>query len=489
MNEALRAYRAAFRKDDNVDKLYHREQQQQLQRQASGSDGAHKSTSTTDNNSVDSLVFTYERTLQLEPDYERQRQLKKRMLTDNYVERLLTSFRENPYIPDSSSERKQGKGKNKDSSVGRKPGATKNHGTIDNASNDNEGEGNVPLVFFPRTQLRPIHITKLPDELLLYILSFLVELSPNARSPDMHSLERSFASVSRKARILTLQNAGALFKPSCLAIYRAPLQIDSSSSSSSAGLQQTAASLCENQYGGDWRLMWIEQPRIRTDGVYISQITYVRRGALDSMSATYYDPTHCVTYYRYLCFLPSGDVVSLLSHDIPSVVVPNLLASSKARGQTVGAQSAAGTGARKHVAGQSSTGASGSGPPPAAASASLGAGYTVGRWRLLHLSGESKDGSVTAGASSGGPSTVVELSSLEDPRIASRSDVKYTFRMVCRLKSTVRGKNNKLEMLHLLARNQRTGEEAPIPIKSSSTASAASSGGPSFYFSRVLSYD
>ena len=468
MNDALRAYRTALRKDDNVDKLYHKLQQQQQQ---SASDDKGKSGDSADS-SVDNLVFTYERTLQLEPDYERQKQLKKRMLTENYVERLLASFRENPYIPEAERKQRMGnKGKKDESSQDARgkarEGATKNHGVAEGESGED-----VPLIFHPRTQLRPIHITKLPDELLLYILSFLTELSPNARSPDMCSLERSFALVSRKARILTLQAAGSLFKPSCLAIYRSPLQIDNSTS---------AAELCSKSYANDWRLMWIEQPRIRTDGVYISQITYVRRGALDSMSATYYDPTHCVTYYRYLCFLPSGDVVSLLSHDIPSVVVPNLLASSKARGQTAGG--AAST--RKHTPNQGSTS---SAAPQAVASATLGAGYTVGRWRLLHLSGgaASSEGPSSRSSSAAGPSTIVELSSLEDPRIASRSDVKYSFKMVCRLKSTVRGKNNKLEMLHLLARNQRTGDESPIPIKSSGTTG---SGMPSFYFSRVLSYD
>lgn len=504
LNEALRNYRQAFKKDENVDKLYHRREQQQ-QRQSGqsvkSSDGVQKAAAgSTSNSDVDSLVFTYERTLQLEPDYERQRQLKKRMLTENYAERLMASFRANPYIPDLA-DRRMAKGKGRAVEGGpaapaatTAAGATKFHGTAEDMT---EEERDSPLAFLQRTQLRQIHITKLPDELLVYILSLLVELSPNARSPDMSSLERSFALLSRKARLLTLQNAGALFKPACMALYRSPLQIDSG---------RTALEICESEYKGDWRLMWIEQPRIRTDGVYISQITYVRRGALDSMSGAYYDPTHCVTYYRYLCFLPSGDVVSLLSHDIPSTVVPNLLASSKSRGgQTAGGSTstmrkaaAANQGASRSSS--SSTGSSAA--PPGTANPTIGAGYTVGRWRLLHLSGSASasfsstttepdaSSAPALSNSASGPSTIVELSSLEDPRIASRSDLKYSFRMVCRLKSTVRGKNNKLEMLQLLARNTRTGEEAPIPIKNSAAGvGGGGSGMPSFYFSRVLSYD
>ena len=77
----------------------------------------------------------------------------------------------------------------------------------------------------------------------------------------------------------------------------------------------------------------------------------------------------------------------------------------------------------------------------------------------------------------------MHLSSLEDPRIANPGDIKYSFKMSCRLKSTTRGRMNKLEMINLIARNHRTGEEAPIPIEQPNSAM------PSFYFSRVLSYD
>jgi F-box protein 9 len=428
--------------DDKVDKLYHR-----LQTQAAAS------TADVGSDPVDDvLTFEYQRTLQLEPDYERQKQLKSRMLTTAYVNKLTTMFRASPYDP-----------------------LTRSHQEAASTKIDNSAE--VPLHFIQKSTLRGIPIARLPDEILLHILSIVIRPSPNAQYPDISSLERGFGLVSRKARILTLSSV-ALWKTACLNIYKPPLQLEIPASVTSVSPTEALAS---KLYGNDYRLMWIEQPRIRTDGVYISQITYVRRGALDSMSATYYDPTHCVTYYRYLCFLPSGDVVSLLSHDIPSVVVPNLLASSKARGQTTGA-----TSARKHAPSQAS--ASSSGAPQAVTSATLGAGYTVGRWRLLHLPGgaASAEGQMSGSSSATGPSTIVELSSLEDPRIASRSDVKYSFKMVCRLKSTVRGKNNKLEMLHLLARNQRTGDESPIPIKSSGTTG---SGMPSFYFSRVLSYD
>lgn len=457
MNDALSAYRAAFRKDDNVDKLYHR--MQQLTPDDPSLTAGAASGDRDPGSADDDLAFRYQRTLHLEPDYERQKQLKRRMLTASYVESLLKSFRENPYIPEA--ERKEQR------LLQEQQGATDEVVPSSSSIRDSEPahSEDAPLTFQPRNINKPLHISKLPDELLLHVLSFLTAPSPNARSPDMRSFERGFSLVSRKARILTLQSANSLWKSSCLSTYTSPLQIEPSSS---------VPQICERSYANDWRLMWIEQPRIRTDGVYISQITYIRKGAHElGNTLSYFDPTHAVTYYRYLVFLPSGDVVSLLSHDIPSVIVPNLLSTSSAR--SVGAST---THAAKHASSSSSSSSSSSG---------LGAGYTVGRWRLIHVPATSASSSSSSSASTTtSGSTIVQLSSLEDPRLRS-SDVKYSFRMICRLKSTTRGKNNKLEMINLVARNHRTGEEGDIPMKSG--AASAGNGMPSFYFSRVLSYD
>ena len=400
LNDALRNYRAAFRKDPDVDKHYH---------QAQLAQGAHETDNHgLNNNSVDDLVFSYERTLQLEPDYERQKQLKTRSSTAEYARQLLEKFKDNPYDPDK-----------------------KEPITVPGLSSAVSPMSDEPLspdiCFHPKNVNRPVHIARLPGELLLHILSFLCAPSLHAKCPDVRSLERGFSLTSRKARLFTLSSP-ALYRCLCESVFHPPVQIEPSSISATA--------LNSKVYASDWRLMWIEHPRIRTDGVYISQITYLRKGAQDGSS--YYDPTHCVTYYRYLCFLPGGDVVSLLSHDIPAQIVPTLLSSSH--------------------------------------SARPQAGYTVGRWRLRQSESSSSGETGVGGA-------VVHLSSLEDPRIEHPGDVKYSFKMSCKLKSTTRGRMNKLEMLSLLALNHRTGEEAPIPIKQPNGAM------PSFYFSRVLSYD
>lgn len=48
-----------------------------------------------------------------------------------------------------------------------------------------------------------------------------------------------------------------------------------------------------------WREMFLERPRVRFDGVYISKTTYIRQGeqSLDG----FYRAWHQVEYYRYNC--------------------------------------------------------------------------------------------------------------------------------------------------------------------------------------------
>ena len=47
--------------------------------------------------------------------------------------------------------------------------------------------------------------------------------------------------------------------------------------------------------------MFLVKPRIRTDGLYISKVTYLRSGL--SLELSYMNPTHLVTYFRYIRFV------------------------------------------------------------------------------------------------------------------------------------------------------------------------------------------
>lgn len=72
------------------------------------------------------------------------------------------------------------------------------------------------------------------------------------------------------------------------------------------------------EWHGKWRTMYIERPRIRFHGVYISSCWYCRPGAADSWNT----PIHMVTYYRYIRFYPDGTCLTLLSNTAPAEIVP-----------------------------------------------------------------------------------------------------------------------------------------------------------------------
>ncbi|XP_018117161.1 F-box protein 9 L homeolog isoform X4 [Xenopus laevis] len=71
-----------------------------------------------------------------------------------------------------------------------------------------------------------------------------------------------------------------------------------------------------------WRQMFLERPRVRFDGVYISKTTYIRQGeqSLDG----FYRAWHQVEYYRYLRFFPDGHVIMLTTPEDPQTIVPRL---------------------------------------------------------------------------------------------------------------------------------------------------------------------
>ncbi|KAF3098980.1 hypothetical protein TWF102_004805 [Orbilia oligospora] len=79
------------------------------------------------------------------------------------------------------------------------------------------------------------------------------------------------------------------------------------------------------KYNSSYRLMFIERPRIRYNGIYISTCTYLRQGhqAASSMALSTI-PVHMVTYYRYLRFFPSGFAIHLLTPAEPSDVVHSI---------------------------------------------------------------------------------------------------------------------------------------------------------------------
>jgi len=64
--------------------------------------------------------------------------------------------------------------------------------------------------------------------------------------------------------------------------------------------------------------MYLNRPRLRDDGIYISKNRYLRPGQTEG---SYYQPVHEVVYYRYMRFLSSGTVIYALSSDAPKQAI------------------------------------------------------------------------------------------------------------------------------------------------------------------------
>ena len=60
------------------------------------------------------------------------------------------------------------------------------------------------------------------------------------------------------------------------------------------------------QLYGSWRNMFLQRPRVRLDGVYVSRNTYVRTGISEWRREK---PVHLCVYYRYLRFIKGGKFV------------------------------------------------------------------------------------------------------------------------------------------------------------------------------------
>lgn len=72
----------------------------------------------------------------------------------------------------------------------------------------------------------------------------------------------------------------------------------------------------------DYRQVYFETPRVRTDGLYICRLSYFRPGLTDG---AFCQPVHLVTYYRYLRFFPATStghvVLFVVSTEEPKAMI------------------------------------------------------------------------------------------------------------------------------------------------------------------------
>ncbi|CDR88992.1 related to F-box protein pof7 [Sporisorium scitamineum] len=176
------------------------------------------------------------------------------------------------------------------------------------------------------------------------------------------------------------------------------------------------------RHHSDWRTAFINQPRVLLNGCYIAACHYARPGLSED---AWVRVIHVVEFYRSIRFLPDGTALSLLTTDPPVETVRRLEPALKAKG------------------------------------------FAKGRWELFEhgLDDDEEEGRPR------GPKVVVE-------DLRDKSMHKYAFRMVFGLRSTTRGRWNKLDLLEYFSVNLTNGEVLPLPQKHSRP----------FHFSRVIAY-
>ncbi|XP_036236509.1 F-box only protein 9 isoform X1 [Molothrus ater] len=146
----------------------------------------------------------------------------------------------------------------------------------------------------PEVYVSQTHISALPMEVLMYIFRWVVSSDLDLRSLEQLSLVcRGFYICARDPEI---------WHQVCLKIW--------------------GRSCNKLLPYASWRDMFLERPRVRFDGVYVSKTKYIRQGeqSLDG----FYRAWHQVEYYRYLRFLPDGQVMMLTTPEDPQSIVPRL---------------------------------------------------------------------------------------------------------------------------------------------------------------------
>ncbi|XP_003384131.1 PREDICTED: F-box only protein 9-like [Amphimedon queenslandica] len=139
------------------------------------------------------------------------------------------------------------------------------------------------------------HISALPVEIIRYILLLIV-----INDLDLRSLEQ-FGMVCKRFYLFSREQL--IWRKACVKLW-----------GSGHSMLATPTS--------NWRHIFITQPHVHFNGVYISRSLYVRTGerSLDRL----YKPFHTVVYYRYIRFFTDGSVLYMTSPDSPSMVVNKL---------------------------------------------------------------------------------------------------------------------------------------------------------------------
>lgn len=216
----------------------------------------------------------------------------------------------------------------------------------------------------------------------------------------------------------------------------------------------------------DWREVFHSHTRVRYTGVYISTVNYTRAGGASATHATWNNPFHIVTYYRYLRFYRDGTVISLLTTHEPIDVVHHLTWENMRAVKTAGKEQQAATSLNAPAQ---------PGQPVPHTSHSIMKHALRGRWRLCHPLSSEQQG--VRDIATGGAGMEGDLH-IETEGAGPR----YMYTMHLSLMSSSRSKNgvknNKLVWKGFWSYNHLTSDWAEFHLKNDKP----------FFFSRVKSY-
>ncbi|KAI8875575.1 hypothetical protein K501DRAFT_233488 [Backusella circina FSU 941] len=163
--------------------------------------------------------------------------------------------------------------------------------------------GEDDLGYIPRLEYKTTAIAKLPNEIMLHVVRYIA----------LHSISTiPFLALTCKKFFLYSRDP-TVWQYACTSVFKEPyMTLEDSKVFQAAYVKK---------YNGNWMRMFVDRPRIRFDGVYISTCHYIRPGTSET---GWNQPVHLVTYYRYLRFFPNGTILKHLTTNEPSHVVRNL---------------------------------------------------------------------------------------------------------------------------------------------------------------------
>lgn len=170
--------------------------------------------------------------------------------------------------------------------------------------------------YIPKRDGHEVLLARLPGEVVVQIVKWALFLDMSMLIPIALSCKRLY--IETRSR--------TLWKEVVFYFHPHPRI------TSLASLQLTLDAENVALHSGDWLQMWLDKPRVRFNGVFISRINYVREGRSEGL----YGRFLLVTYFRYLRFFTDGSVLCWTTTIDPPNAVRDMIPGVKYQGMTEG---------------------------------------------------------------------------------------------------------------------------------------------------------